>query len=138
MTGERFKYLVTQAFNSFLSDLGLRPEKIHLSGRYHRASFIGKEHTLIVSFELGDSYLTAMLVQNDDDLVAIDDPQRTPRLDDLNSAYMGSVTSSERAENESFFSSIKAEDYNEKVLLKCAKDLRLVLPRHLRMISKKK
>ena len=133
MTGERFKLLMIQAFNPFLSDLGLQPEQPHLSGRYHRARFIGKQHTLIVSFEPGDAYLSVMLVRNDDDdLTAIDDPQKTPRLNDLNRAYMGDVTSSERAENESFFSSIKVEDRNEQVLVKCAKDLSLVLPRHLK------
>lgn len=136
MTGKRFESLVKEAFNPFLSELGLKPERQHLSGRYYRANFVGKQHTLVVSFEPGDAYLSVMLVQNDnDDLVAIDNPQKTPRLNDLNRWYMSDVTPSERANNEAYFSTIKVEGPSEQALLKCAKDLRLVLPRHLRTES---
>ncbi len=133
MTGERFQSFVKRAFDPFLIELDFKPEKPHLSGRYHRANFIGDSHTLIVSFEPGDAYLTAMLVRNDGyDLSSIDDPQKTPRLKDLNRMYMSEVTPSERANNESFFSKIKVEDQNEQALLKCAKDLRIVIPRYLK------
>jgi len=44
---------------------------------------------------------------------------------------MQGVTREERAANEAFFKSIGADDSQERVLLKYAKELRLVLPRHL-------
>lgn len=133
MKGERFKILVEQAFNSYLIELGFKPEKPHLSGRYHRARFIGDNYTLIVSFEPCEAYITVMLVHNDDyDLSSIDDPQKTPRLSDLNRMYMREVTPAERSNNESFFSEIKIKDKHEQSLLKCAKELRLVLPRYLK------
>jgi hypothetical protein len=136
ITGERFQSLVKQAFNPFLIELGFKPQKPHLSGRYHRVNFIGDSHTLIISFEPGDAYLTAMLVKNDDyDLSSIDDPKKTPRMSDLNRIHMGKITPSERANNESFFSTIKVKDQNEQALLKLAKNLRLVLPRYLKTLN---
>jgi hypothetical protein len=136
ITSERFQSLIKQAFNPFLIEFGFKPEKPHLSGRYHRANFIGNSHTIIIYFEPGEAYLTAMLVKNDDyDLSSIDDPKKTPRVSDLNRIYMGKITPSERANNESFFSTIEVKDQNEQALLKLAKDLRLVLPRYLRTLN---
>ena len=136
MTGERFASLVKEAFNPFLSDLGFKPEQPHFSGRYYCTNFVGKRHTLVLSFEPGDACLTAMLVRNDDDdLAAIDDPRKTSRVSDLNRMYMEEITASERKVNEEFFSPVKVEDRNEQALLKYAKDLRLVLPRHLQSQS---
>ncbi len=132
MTGNRFAALVKAIFNLFMCDLGFKAEKPHLSGRYYRASFVGNKHTLVVLFEPGDDYLTTMLVCNDDnDLAAIDDPQRTPRLADLNRRYMNEVSQQDRQANDAYFSSINVVGRKEQELLKCAKDLRLVLPRHL-------
>jgi hypothetical protein len=132
MTGDRFANLLKAAFNPFLSDLGFKAEEVHKSGRYYRANFVRDLHTLVVSFEPGDSQLTAMLVRNDDnDVTAIDDVLITPRLGDLNERYQADIVASERKSNEEFFSSIKVEGRDEQTLLKCAKDLRLVLPRHL-------
>jgi hypothetical protein len=134
MTGNRFAELIKQAFCPFLGELGFKAEEPLLSGRYYRARFVGRQHTLVVSFEPGDDFLVVMLVTNDDDnLEAIDDPQKTPRLNDLNRMHMAGVTQLERMSNEGFFSSIEVEDRNEQALLKGAKDLRLVLPRHLKV-----
>ena len=137
MTGDRFAELVQDTFSPFLSEMDFKAEKPHVSGRYYRARFVGLHHSLVVSFEPGDAYLVVILISNDDDdLAAIDDPQKTPRLGDLNRMYMAEVTQKERESNEAFFSSIKVEDRNELALLNCAKDLRLVLPRHLQACSK--
>jgi hypothetical protein len=133
MTGKRFQVLVQEAFNPFLIELGFKPEKPKISGRYYRAKFIGDNHTLIVSLEPADAFFSIMIVRNDSyDLYTIDDPQKAPRLSDLNRMYMSEVTPNERATNDSFFSEIKVEDQKERALLKCAKDLRLVLPRYLK------
>jgi hypothetical protein len=133
MTGKRFQVLVQEAFNPFLIELGFTPDKPQLSGRYYRVKFIGDSHTLIVSLEPADAFFSIMLVRNDNyDLSTIDDPKKTPRLSDLNRMYMSEVTPDERATNESFFSAIKVEGQKERELLKCAKDLRLVLPRYLK------
>lgn len=72
MTGQRFKELVLQGFSPFLNDLGFATEPVHLSGRNYRASFLGKLHMLIVSFELIDDNLTVLLVaNNENDIKAI-------------------------------------------------------------------
>jgi hypothetical protein len=56
---------------------------------------------------------------------------KTPRLSDLNSRYMNTVSSEERAANEAAFKSVEARDEEEKLLLKSAKELCLVLPKYL-------
>jgi hypothetical protein len=56
---------------------------------------------------------------------------KPPRLADLNSRYTSSITREERAENEATFESIIVNGKEERLLLKAAKGLRLVLPRYL-------
>ena len=94
--------------------------------------FIGKSWTLSVSFEPGDNYFSIVLLNNKErGLAAMDDRQKSPRLSDLNARYMGQITLAEREANEAFFASIVVTDSFERQLLKVAKDLRLVLPKHL-------
>lgn len=132
MNGSSFESLMKSVFKPFLEQLGFVMQPVHVSGRYYRASFADRQHTLLITFEPGDEQATVMLLTNgDDDLRAIDDPVRTPRLSHLNARYMGLVTASERAENEAFFGQLEPHDRAEHGLIKCAKDLRLVLPRHL-------
>ncbi|MCA2998931.1 MAG: hypothetical protein ING75_10050 [Rhodocyclaceae bacterium] len=64
-------------------------------------------------------------------LSEIDDLTESPRLADLNRRYMASVTSEERLKNEEFFRGIVTGDDDERMLLKMAKELRLVLPIYL-------
>ena len=133
MNSASFRRLIEEAFNPFLKKLGFHSQPLQINGRFCEAEFKGKNFTLSVSFEPGDDYFTTMLIQNNNSsLAAIDDSQKTPHLSDLNRMYMGEVTQQEREGNEAYFSSIKAEDSNELELLKCAKELRLVLPRHLK------
>lgn len=132
MTGERFKRLINEAFVLFLKDLGFVSQPIHVSGRYFRASFIGKEQTLIVSLKPAEDNKTVLLVTiGDDDLSAIDDRSKTPRLSDLNSRYMSDVVPYEQMSNDAFFSGIEALCAHERKLVKSAKELRLVLPKYL-------
>ena len=132
MIGDRFKEIIAKAYSPFLKDLGFAAQEPHVSGRYHSAKFIGMGYTLIVSIEAAEHEVTVMLVDNnDDDLASIDDPLKTPRLSDLNRRYMAVVSSAEREDNEKFFSEMSSNDQDEKALLKCAKELRLVLPKHL-------
>ncbi|MNT90529.1 hypothetical protein D3C72_2314430 [compost metagenome] len=73
-----------------------------------------------------------MLITNgDNDLRSIDDPLKTPRLSHLNARYMELVPKIEWDENEEFFGRQTPRDGAERRLIKCAKDLRLVLPRYL-------
>ena len=66
------------------------------------------------------------------ELSDIDDRTKTPRLADLNNRYMAAILNEERAENEAVFESVAVNDKDERLLLKAAKELRLVLPRYLR------
>lgn len=132
MNGLRFKELIGNLYQPFMADMGFQMHPIFVSGRYYRASFIGHQRKLTVTFEPGEDQISIMLINNGDaDILSIDDPERTPRLSHLNKKYMSAVTSAERSENELYFGSFKSLDHVEDKLIKCAKDLRLVLPRHL-------
>lgn len=94
--------------------------------------FIGELWTLSVSFEPGDNYFSIVLLNSKErGLAAMDDRQKSPRLSDLNTRYMGQITLAEREANEVFFACIVVKDPFERQFLKFAKDLRLVLPKHL-------
>lgn len=132
MNGNSFGSLIDSAFCPFLSELGFTFQSAHLSGRYYRATFVESRYTLIVTFEPGDEEVIVMLLTNgDDSLKAIDDSAKTPRLGDLNARYMSETTVRARTENDVYFGQFERTDQAEKKLLKCAKDLRLVLPLHL-------
>ncbi len=132
MNGINFENMMDSVFKPFLEELRFAMQPVFVSGRYYRASFVGPDHTLLITFEPGDEFTAIMLITNgDDDLRAIDDPIKTPRLSHLNARYMGLVAPSERVANEAFFGHLEPQDRAEEGLIKCAKDLRLVLPRHL-------
>lgn len=132
MNGSSFENIIVNVFKPFLEKIGFEMDSVFVSGRYYRASFVDLDKKLSITFEPGDDQITVMLItKKHDDLQSIDDPERTPRLSNLNAKYMGCVTASERAGNEIYFKGVKSQDRAEDRLIKCAKDLRLVLPRHL-------
>ena len=132
MNGNDFTRVIDQAFIPFMEDLYFVAQPTQISGRLYQTRFIGERYTLSVAFEPGDDYFLIMLLRNGaDDLASIDDRNKTPRLSDLNTRYMPLIASSEREANDAFFSGISVNNPFERELLKFAKDLRLVLPKHL-------
>ena len=132
MNGQDFLRIVNEAFTPFLIGLGFSMDAPSISGRLYRASFSGPKHSVSVSFEPGDEALFVLVFSREHgELSDMDDRLKTPRLSDLNSRYMNAVNSEERAANETAFKSVVARDEEEKVLLKSAKELRLVLPKYL-------
>jgi hypothetical protein len=132
MNGQDFLRIVNEAYTPFLTELGFSMDAPSISGRLYRASFTGPKHSVSVSFEPGDeAFFVLVFSRENGELSDMDDRLKTPRLSDLNSRYMNAVTSEERAANETAFKSVMARDEEEKVLLKSAKELRLVLPKYL-------
>jgi hypothetical protein len=132
MNGQDFTRISDQAFAPFLRELGFVAQPPQISGRAYHATFVGRRHTLSVSFEPGDDYFSIMLLTNGaDDLASIDDRAKTPRLSDLNARYAALISPFERAANEEYFAGVVVNHPFERQLLKFAKDLRLVLPKHL-------
>ncbi len=132
MSGQDFLRLVNEAFASFLKELGFNMEEPSISGRLYRVNFRGELHVVTISYEPGDDALFIYVFGREGGRLSdIDDRSRTPRLADLNGRYMQSVTDAERAANETAFKAILAKDKAEKLLLKSAKELRLVLPKYL-------
>jgi hypothetical protein len=132
MNDQDFSEIIDQAFTPFLKELGFVAQPKAISGRAYMVEFVGDLWTLSVSFEPGDNYFSVILLNNKmRGLAAMDDPQKSPRLSDLDTRYMGQVTPAEREANEAFFANIMVTHPLERQLLKFAKDLRLVLPQHL-------
>jgi hypothetical protein len=132
MDGQEFTRIVKEAFLPFLGNLGFRMDPPLISGRYYRVSFDSQENVVSISYEPGDNALFIMIFSRiNGQLSDIDDRSETPRIADLNSRYMPFVTNEERAKNDLLFDSIQVSDDEEKLLLKCAKELSLVLPMYL-------
>lgn len=97
------------------------------------ADFAGSGHKVSISYEPGDWVLFVYVLRREADAFSnIDNRSKTLRLSHLNSRYMSSVTAEERRENDGLLANITTEDGDERMLLKSAKELRLVLPRYLR------
>ena len=132
MNGQDFLRIANEAFAPFLKDIGFTMDAPSISGRLYRASFTGQNHSVSVSFEPGDeAFFVLVFNREHGELSDMDDRLKTPRLSDLNSRYMNTVSSEERAANEDAFKSVVARDEEERALLKFAKELRLVLPKYL-------
>lgn len=132
MNGRDFLRIANEAFVPFLKGLGFVMDEPSISGRFYRVSFTGSAHAVSVSFEPGDDALFVMVFgRNNGELSDIDDRTKTPRLADLTSRYMAAVTKEERAKNERAFEAVAVSDNEERLLLKAAKELCLVLPKYL-------
>lgn len=132
MDGQDYLRLTSDAFVPFLSELGFRMDTPSISGRYYHVSFMADHHQVSLSYEPGDdAFFVVVYGREGGQLSSYDDRTRTPRLSDLNKRYMHLVPESERLSNETFFEGVIAGDPSERLVLKAAKELRLVLPRYL-------
>jgi hypothetical protein len=132
MNGQDFIRITHEAFEPFLSKLGFAMDEPSISGRYYRVSFTAPQSAVSVSYEPGDDALFVMVFgRKNGQLSDIDNRKETPRLSDLNRRYMTTVTQAERVANDKAFESVMVNDNEERQLLKAAKELRLVLPKHL-------
>lgn len=132
MSGHDFLRIANCAFSPFLRELGFSTDSPSISGRFYRISFTSQDHVVWISFEPGDDALFILVFSLENgELSDIDDRLKTPRLADLNRRYMHMVTKEERIENEEAFKQILVQDQEERLLLKAAKELRIVLPKYL-------
>jgi hypothetical protein len=132
MNGQDFLRIVRTAFLPIFSALGFQMDTPSTSGRFYRASFTSPNYVISISYEPGDnSQFVIIFTKENDELSDIDDRSKTPRLADLNSRYMHTISSDERVQNEAFFASVQVTGDQEKLLLKAAKELRLVFPKYL-------
>lgn len=132
MNGQDFLRITSTAFAPFLKKLGFAVDEPSVSGRYYRVSFTSSSHCVSISYEPGDEALFVIVSsRKNGELSDIDDRIATPRLADLNSRYMAAITNEERVENEAAFEFVIVNDKEERILLKAAKELRLVLPKYL-------
>lgn len=132
MNGQDFLRIANEAFAPFLKELGFSMEAPSISGRFYRAIFTSPTHSVSVSFEPGDeAFFVLVFSREGGELSDMDDRMKTPRLSDLNNRYMKTVGSEERTANDAAFKAVVALDDEERVLFKAAKELRLVLPKHL-------
>jgi hypothetical protein len=134
MNGDNFVRIVDEGFWPFMRHLGFIMEKPIVGRRLYSVTFTGEGHAVSISYEPDDiqpSVLVFSLVGGRKS--SIDDRNATPRLSDLNAIFMKmkSVTKQERAINDAFFNLIVANDSEERLLPKSAKELRLVLPKYI-------
>ena len=132
MNGQDFLRIANDVFVPFLKELDFVMDEPSIGGRFYCVDFNSASHQVSVSYEPGDDAFFVMVGEcRNRKFIDIDDRAKTPRLADLNSRYMPTVTNEERAENEAAFELVIARDKEERFLLKAAKELRLVLPKYL-------
>jgi hypothetical protein len=132
MNDQDFLTIVNHAIGPFLKELGFWLETPSISGRFYRVSFSSQNHAVWISFEPGeDAFFVTVFCRENGRLSDIDDPVKTLRLAELNSRYMNRVKPEERAATEKALQSLVPKDEEERVLLKLAKELRVVLPKYL-------
>jgi hypothetical protein len=132
MNGQDFLRIINEVYAPFLNELGFLMDTPSISGRLYDVGFTAPKHSVSVSFEPGDDVFFVFVFSRENGRLSdMDDRLKTPRLSDLNKRYMKSVTSEERAINEAAFKAIKTRDKEKEILVKFAKELRLVLPRYL-------
>jgi len=137
MNGQDFIRIAGEAFAPFLKGLGFAMGTPSISGRHYWISFTSNTHVVDVSYEPGepgDALFVQVSTREKGKLSAFDDASKTLRLADLNSRFMQFVRDEERNANEAVFRSVVAHDKMERLLLKFAKELRLVLPRYLQSL----
>ena len=132
MHSQSFLRIIREAFVPFLTKVGFSCDNTSISGRSYEANFRSADNILSVSYEPGDDALFVMVFElKNGSVSSADDRMKTPRLADLNSRYMMSVSPEERLASDSLFKGIRVEDKAERNLLKSAKELSLVLPKYL-------
>jgi hypothetical protein len=133
MHGFEFFRIADEAFAPFLGELGFSMDTPSISGRLYSVSFSSGTHSVQISYETADDEAARILVFTKEHgrKSDIDDTVKTPRLADLNRRYMREISIDERAANDAVFASIQVNDHEERLLLKAAKELRLVLPKYL-------
>jgi hypothetical protein len=132
LDGSGFLQLIETAFAPFLGALDFVPDGTKISGNHFSARFAGPNHAVSISYEPGTNFLSVMVPHRGyERLSDIDDRQKTPRLSDLNARFDPAVSSEDCVSNEEHFRNIVVRDDAERLLLKAAKELRLVLPKYL-------
>lgn len=132
MNGFEFFRIADEAFAPFLKELGFSMDSPSISGRLYDISFNSRSHSIQISYEPGDEAPRILVFTKEQGRISeYDDRAKTPRLADLNSRYAREIGIQERAANDAIFASIHVNDKQERLLLKAAKELRLVLPKYL-------
>jgi hypothetical protein len=132
MNSQAFLRIIDQAFVPFLADLGLFKDSTVVHGRMYCVDFKGTRNKISISFEPGDNALYLYVFSIEIGVVShIDDLVKTPRIEHLNRLYMPYVSRADREQIKARFAGIEICGPLERLLLKAAKDLSLVLPLHL-------
>ena len=132
MDGQEFINIVSKGFAPFLKELGFSLNTPSISGRMYRADFSGSRNVVSISYEPGNDALFIAIFSLENGVPSsYDDLLKTPRLANLNKRYMHLVTASDRFKNEAAFESVRPAGRVEKLLMKSAKELRLILPKYL-------
>lgn len=132
MNGFEFFRIADEAFAPFLKELGFSMDTPSISGRLYRISFSSRTHSIQISYEPGDEAPRILVFTKEHGRISeLDDRAKKPRLADLNSRYAREIGVDNRAANDAVFASIHINDKQERLLLKAAKELRLVVAKYL-------
>ena len=132
MDGQTFIRLVKKAFNPFMREFGFSMGAPSVDGLIFSVDFTHRDCVVTVAIEPPDLAVHTLIFSREgEQLSAPDDLLRTPRLSDLVARHMRQASQAEQITAKKKFAAVHAPIEDQRLLLKAARELYLVLPKHL-------
>jgi hypothetical protein len=132
MDGRDFLRIIGEVFVPSLAPLNFMLSESRVSGKEYGARFSSSTHSVTVSYEPPDDYLTVRISNAvSPTLAQTDDPNCTVTLEALRARYRHLVELAERKSVQHLIPNRAARGSPEYRLSTAALDLRLLIPRHL-------
>ncbi len=132
MNEKDFTEMINKAFIPFLKDLGFIMDSQNISGKFYKVSFSDSTHKVNIAYEPSEKErLFVVIFRINSPLSEFDNRSKSPSLSNLNSLFMNQISTDQRVLNDEYFKNIEIKDEDGKLMLKTAKELRLVLPKYL-------
>lgn len=117
------------SFSFLTTEFEFKLEKIIENGnRFFDINYAGINKTISISLETYENYLRVVIFDLENGKLSnYDDKTKTIHLNQLTKDYFSKISKNKISENSMFFKNISTETEIEKQIVKCAKELRLVM-----------
>ncbi|MBG6188387.1 hypothetical protein [Flavobacterium sp. CAN_S2] len=121
--------LCKKSFSFLITEFECKLEKIIENGNvFFDINYAGTNKVISISLETYENYLRVVIFDLENGKLSdYDDKAKTIHLNQLTKEYFPKISKNEITENSMFFKNISTETEIEKQIVKCAKELRLVL-----------
>jgi hypothetical protein len=127
--GNKYIEVVGAYFEFLITEFSFKVSEEIINGNFfYRFRYMDEIKAITISYENIEDYLSVFIsVLQNGIMPDYDDKTKTLHLNKLNAQVLSRLNRSEIALNSEYFTRLRPENELEKKLLKCAKELRLVL-----------